>query len=117
MALVDAPWNPTGVPLALAAEILQIYPQREAALLSVNLEEKLKAKPYRFRGADLSNIVRNVDAAGWGWRRDGARASGCLDGGRRRRTVIHCQLTLRQRDSYPHHLQATNRRPMTETLG
>lgn len=28
MALVDAPWNPTGVPLALAAEILQIYPQR-----------------------------------------------------------------------------------------
>lgn len=87
--------NPAGVPLALAAEILQIYPQREAALLSVNLEEKLKAKPYRFRGgrfndiggADLSNIVRNVDAAGWGWRRDGARASGCLDGGRRRRTV------------------------------
>jgi hypothetical protein len=54
MALVDAPWNPTGVPLALAAEILQIYPQREAALLSVNLEEKLKAKPYRFRGADLT---------------------------------------------------------------
>lgn len=42
--------NPAGVPLALAAEILQIYPQREAALLSVNLEEKLKAKPYRFRG-------------------------------------------------------------------
>ena len=56
MALVDAPWNPTGVPLALAAEILQIYPQREAALLSVNLEEKLKAKPYRFRGGRFNDI-------------------------------------------------------------
>lgn len=38
---------------ALPAEILQIYPQREAALLSVNLEEKLKAKPYRFRGGPI----------------------------------------------------------------